>query len=181
MTKELLPLRLVAARAEHAAAWMRWRNEAASRRFNPLLPLTVEELARRLSSYYGSDLADRARAEYRWMVQFGDEVVGTVSASNVSWAMGYIEIGYMLAESHQGQGLGTRAVRLLVDKLFRETDLHRIFATVSVENEPSCRLLARLGFAREGTLREHYLIQGRRIDEAVYGLLRHEWKRNRDE
>jgi ribosomal-protein-alanine N-acetyltransferase len=177
MSKEMRPLRLVAARAEHAPAWMRWRNEAASRRFNPLLPLTVEELARRLSSYYGSNLKDRTRAEYRWMVQFGDEVVGTVSASNASWSMGYVEIGYMLAASHQGQGLGTRAVRLLVDKLFRETDIHRIFATVSVENEPSCRLLTRLGFAHEGTLREHYLIQGRRIDEAVYGLLRHEWKK----
>ncbi|HEX8853038.1 MAG TPA: GNAT family protein [Pyrinomonadaceae bacterium] len=181
MTKQTLPLSLVAARPEHAAAWMRWRNEPASRRFNPLLPLTVEELARRLASYYGSDLHDRTRAEYRWMVQLGAEVVGTVSASNASWAMGYVEIGYMLAETHQGRGLGTRSVRLLIEKLFRETDLHRIFATVSIENEPSCRLLERLGFAREGTLREHYLIQGRRIDEAVYGLLRHEWEQKRDE
>ncbi len=176
MTRETIPLRLIPVKPEHAAAWMRWRNETASQRFNPLLQLTLEELAQRLSSYYGSDLTDRTRAEYRWIVQLGDEPVGTVSAMNPSWHMGYVEIGYMLAESHQGRGLGTRAVALLVEKLFRETELHRVFGTVSVENIASIKLLERLGFVREGVLRQHFLIQGRRIDEVVYGLLRHEWK-----
>jgi ribosomal-protein-alanine N-acetyltransferase len=113
------------------------------------------------------------------MVQLGDEVIGTLSAMNPSWGMGYIEIGYMLAASHHGRGLGTRAVALLVAKLFRETELYRIFATISVENIASIKLLERLGFIREGVLREHYLIQGRRVDEAIYGLLRHEWEESR--
>ena len=176
MPVETPPLRLIRALPEHAAAWMRWRGEDDSRRFNPLLPLSLEELARRLAGYYGSDLRDRTRAEYRWMIEFGDEVIGTVSAMNPSWTMGYIEIGYMLAASHHGRGLGTRAVALLVEKLFRETDVHRIFATISVENVVSLKLLERLGFVREGVLREHYLIGGRRVDEALYGLLRREWK-----
>ncbi len=169
-------LRLVPARAEHAPLWHRWRGEPASQRFNPLFPLTVEELERRLRTYWSSDLADRRRTEYRWMVEVDGEVVGTVSAMNASRGMGYVEIGYMLAESHQRRGLGTRAVALLVEKLFRETDLHRVYAVVSVENAASIRLLERLGFTREGVMREHYLIQGRRVDEIIYGLLRHEWE-----
>lgn len=163
-------------RAEHAPLWHRWRAEAASQRFNPLFSLTVDDLARRLTDYYGSDLSDRRRAGYRWMVALGDEVIGTVSAMNPSWSMGYVEIGYMLAEAFQGRGHVTRTVALLVDKLFRETDLHRVFATVSVENAASIRLLERLGFTREGLMREHYLIQGRRIDEVIFGVLRHEWE-----
>lgn len=163
-------------RAEHAPLWQSWRAESASQRFNPLFPLTTEDLVRRLKDYYGSDLSDRRRSAYRWMVALGDEVIGTVSAMNPSWSMGYIEIGYMLAERHHGHGHGTRAVALLTDKLFRETDLHRVYATVSVENAASMRLLERLGFMREGMMREHYLIQGRRVDEVIFGVLRREWE-----
>jgi len=110
------------------------------------------------------------------MVELGGDVIGTVSAMNPSWAMGYVEIGYMFGERYHGRGHGTRAVTLFVEKIFRETDLHRVYATVSVENTASIRLLERLGFTREGIMRQHYLIQGRRIDEIIFGLLRHEWK-----
>jgi ribosomal-protein-alanine N-acetyltransferase len=89
--------------------------------------------------------------------------------------MGYSEIGYMLSESHQGRGLGTAAVSLFVAKIFRESSLDRLFATISVENAASIRLVTRLGFTREGLLREHFLIEGRRVDELVYGILRREW------
>ncbi|HYP53066.1 MAG TPA: GNAT family protein [Pyrinomonadaceae bacterium] len=170
------PLRLLPMRAEHAAAWLRWREQAASQRFNPLLHLPVEHLARRLAAVCTSDLRDRARGEYRWLVAEGDEPAGTVAATNVSWGMGYAEISYMLDEARHGRGLGTRAVALLVDKLFRETDLQRLYALISPENTPSLRIVERLGFTREGLMREHYLIQGRRVDELVYGLLRREWK-----
>ncbi len=177
--REAASLGLVAARPEYAALWHAWRSERASQRFNPLFPLSVEELARRLANYIGSDLSDRRRPEFRWMVEADGIIVGTVSAMNPSWNMGYVEIGYMLGEQYHGRGFGTRAVSLLVDKIFRETNLHRIYAMVSVENEPSIRLLTRLGFAREGMMREHYLIQGRRIDEIIFGLLRHEWNANK--
>ena len=174
--RDATQVRLVPALPRHAALWHGWREEAASQRFNPLFRLTVEDLEKRLRSYCASDLTDRRRTEYRWMVEANDQVVGTVSAVNPSWSMGYVEIGYMLAEEHHGRGLGTRAVALLVEKLFGETKLHRVYATVSVENLASIRLLERLGFRREGVMREHYLIQGRRVDEVIYGLLRHEWE-----
>jgi ribosomal-protein-alanine N-acetyltransferase len=168
-------LRLVATHARYAALWRLWRAESATQRFNPLHPLPVEALAERLTYHGAGHLRDRSRYDFRWMVAYGAEVIGTVSVSHVSWGMGYAEIGYMLAESHHGRGLGTRAVALLVDKLFGETELERIYALVASENTPSCRLLERLGFTREGLMREHYVIQGARVDEVVYGLLRREW------
>ena len=170
-------VRLLPMRAEHAAEWLRWREQAASQRFNPLLHLPVEHLARRLTVACTSDLKDRTRSEYRWLVSAGGRPVGTVAATNVSWGMGYAELSYMLDEAHHGRGLGTRAVSLFVEKLFRETGLHRLYALISPENVPSARLVERLGFTLEGRMREHYIIQGRRVDELVYGLLRHEWKK----
>jgi len=167
-------IRLVAARPNHAEAWFRWRQESISRRFNPILPATVESLAERLSRS-SHDLTNQRANEHRWIIDLRGTPIGTVALVSTSWTMGYSEIGYMLSENHQGRGLGTAAVSLFVDKIFRESSLERLFATISVENEASIRLVTRLGFTREGLLREHFLIEGRRIDELVYGILRREW------
>jgi ribosomal-protein-alanine N-acetyltransferase len=89
--------------------------------------------------------------------------------------MGYGEIGYGLAESHQGKGIATAAVRLLVEKIFRKTNLRRLLAYVHEENIASCRVLEKLGFQEEGVLREHYVINGTAVNEILYGLLKREW------
>lgn len=167
-------LRLIPAGPEHAELWMRWRDEPKAQRFNPLDTVTLAELRMRLTGWDGR-LTDRRREEYRWIVLLGEEPVGTAALMKPAWRMGYGEIGYLISEPYQGQGLGTRAVRLLVTHLFSETPLRRLQALVSVENVASQRLLERLGFALEGTLRQHFVIQGRPIDERVYGMLRSEW------
>ncbi len=178
---DLRAVRLVPIRAEHAAAWREWREQPSSQRFNPLLHFSVEHLTRRILTSCTSDLADRTRSEYRWLVEFGGEHIGTVSIEQPSWRMGYAEIGYMMGEKYHGRGLGGRAVALFVEKLFGETDLHRLYASIAQDNVASRRLAERLGFVREGRLRQHYLIQDRRVDEIVYGLLRHEHQRMRDQ
>ena len=88
--------------------------------------------------------------------------------------MNTAEIGYGVAEEHHRKGIGTNAVRLLVDKVFSETHLRKLFAHVHSGNTASCRLLERIGFKREGVLREHYLVNGMPVDEVFYGLLRRE-------
>jgi ribosomal-protein-alanine N-acetyltransferase len=167
-------LQLVPANASHAQVWWRWRQEESTRRHNPLDDIGPLELASRLS-LIGGDLQDTSFAEYRWMVLLDAVPVGTVSLSRPSWRMGYGEIGYMLAEAYHGRGLGTASVGLFVEKVFRETNLVRLTATISTENVASWRLIERLGFTREGMLRQHYVIQGRRVNEYIYGLLRPEW------
>ena len=169
-----LGLYLIPATPSHAELWWQWRQEEATQRFNPLDPISPKELAARLS-VVGSDLRDPSHMEYRWMVMRNGQAVGTVSLSRPSWRMGYAEIGYMLGEAFQGQGLGTASVRLFVESLFAETKLERLTATICDDNVPSWRLIERLGFLREGLLRQHYIIQGRRVDEYIYGLLRSEW------
>ena len=172
---DLATLRLVPARPEHIPAYLSWRREETMRRFNPLAKAPDDEVAARLLAC-GHDLADRTKDEYRWIVELRGQPVGNVGAKNISRSMRYAEIGYGIGEAYHGRGLGTRAVALMVDKLFRETDFYRLFALISVENIASLRLVERLGFVREGRLREHYEIQGRRVDEIFCGLLRHEWK-----
>jgi ribosomal-protein-alanine N-acetyltransferase len=155
--------------------FIEWRNQPLSVRHNPLKAMSVEEIAQMLSSE-GAELAQlRAHESYRWFISVDGQVVGAVSLKNISHSMGYGEIGYGLAESHHGKGIATAAVRLLVEKIFRETNLRRLLAYVHEENVASCRVLEKLGFQEEGLLREHYVINGAAANEILYGLLKREW------
>ena len=55
---------------------------------------------------------------------------------------------------------------------FAEMGLNRIEATIGPENTRSVNVVERLGFRKEGLLRERFFYGGRRRDELVYGLLR---------
>lgn len=71
------------------------------------------------------------------------------------------------------------ALTALFDFSFGGLNLHRIEADVDPRNGASLALLERLGFAREGYLRERWLIGGGIRDTVLLGLLHHEWKARR--
>ena len=58
---------------------------------------------------------------------------------------------------------------------FEVLDLHRIEADVDPRNAASIRTLERLGFQREGYLRERWQVNGEIQDALFYGLLRPDW------
>ncbi len=171
-------IRLIQPTKAHAALWLSWRQELPTLRYNPIIDSDLVALAQHLDGIDNDLSAQRNR--YRWMIEADGEVVGTVSAGSFSWRMGYGEIGYQLGQAWHGQGIGTRAVALLVDKLFNGTALRRLIALIAVDNEASICLAKRLGFVVEGNLREHYIIQGTPTDELILGLLRTDWEKSID-
>jgi RimJ/RimL family protein N-acetyltransferase len=84
------------------------------------------------------------------------------------------QFGYCLAADARGQGLATRAARLMTGWLFR-LGAARVFVTIVSENEPSAAVARRAGFTYEGTLRAYGVWQGRRQDMDVYAVLPHDW------
>lgn len=83
-----------------------------------------------------------------------------------------LEIGLALLPEHRGHGLGTAAQRLVVDYLFRFTTVHRLEAFTEVENVAEQKALERVGFVREGVMREVFFRDGAWRDTVVYALLR---------
>ncbi|GHT34068.1 N-acetyltransferase [Bacteroidia bacterium] len=61
-------------------------------------------------------------------------------------------VGIMLDTEHQGSGLATEALYLLIDYAFSFLKLHQLYAYVSVSNEPSKALFQRCGFSISGKL-----------------------------
>jgi [ribosomal protein S5]-alanine N-acetyltransferase len=86
------------------------------------------------------------------------------------------EVGYSLRFDAWGRGLMHEALTALVEHGFGALGLHRIEADIDPRNAPSARSLERLGFQREGLLRERWNVGGEVSDSALYGLLAREWR-----
>jgi ribosomal-protein-alanine N-acetyltransferase len=168
-------VKLVPASPEHLDAWIAMRNGPTSQRLLPLDDNNRESLLKRLRES-SSDVTDPLAKNFRWMVEVEGRIAGTVSARELSRFHGRVEVGYMLAEEFIGRGLGTRAVTMMLERLFSIPELHRIWLTTTPENLASQALARKLGFVLEGLLRGHCIVQGQRRDQQVWGLLRPEWE-----
>lgn len=119
-----------------------------------------------------------ARTLFQWGVvePERDTVVGTCTLAQLSIQHRRASIGYALARGAWGRGYVAAALPALLQFAFAELDLHRLDADVDPRNHRSIRALERLGFTREGYLREHYILDGEIQDAVLYGLLRREWE-----
>ena len=88
-----------------------------------------------------------------------------------------MEFGYRLSQDVHRRGFGFEACVLLCDHLFTRVGVRKLVALCVADNEPSWRLMAKLGMQREARLREYTHLDGAWRDEFVYGLLAREWQR----
>jgi len=105
-----------------------------------------------------------------------DTVIATVTLFHVDLEQGRAELGYAMAQESWGQGYMAEALRSLVDYTFNTLNLRRLEADVDPRNGASIRTLERLGFQREGFLRERWHVAGEIQDALFYGLLKREWQ-----
>jgi RimJ/RimL family protein N-acetyltransferase len=114
---------------------------------------------------------------YAWAVaeRDNDRLIGTTTLFSLAGAHRRAEIGYSLVGSHQGRGLAAEALRTAIGHAFGDLGLERIEADVDPRNEKSWQLLERLGFRREGLLRDRWRVDGEVCDSYLYGLLRPEY------
>jgi len=85
-----------------------------------------------------------------------------------------MELGYVLAKEHWGQGYVPEAARALIQYAFRTTNVQRIYAPIFAENAKSRRAAEKIGLRFEGVLRSSVEFRGRRWDQAIYAILRAE-------
>jgi|SRR6056297_3110438 len=127
----------------------------------------------------------RAEVEERFEEQNGgtaflvcrdEEPVGRVRLVDVDETWGNAELTCYVAPDAQGRGFATEACELVVDYGFDYRPITKVTARVFESNEASRALVEKLGFIREGTLRNHVFHGGRELDLHVYGLLESEWR-----
>lgn len=87
-----------------------------------------------------------------------------------------VELGYTLRKESHGKGLATEALKAVINYLFHDLDKHRIVASIDPENEPSLKLVERLGFRKEAHFVKSLFLHGEWVDDVVFALLAEEWK-----
>jgi RimJ/RimL family protein N-acetyltransferase len=100
--------------------------------------------------------------------------LGNVSVWFISRSFKTGEIGYWVRSDATGDGIATEVTRRMLDVAFDELRLHRVILRIAVGNRASERVAEKLGFTREGVLREEIKVRGRWLDHSVWGLLEHE-------
>lgn len=103
------------------------------------------------------------------------QLIGTCTLFQIDEQCSRAELGYLLGSFAWGQGFMREALRAFLSHAFAEMNLRRIEADTDPRNEPSLRLLASLGFVKEGHFRERWVVDGEVSDSAMFGLLRREW------
>lgn len=103
------------------------------------------------------------------------KAIGTCLLFRLEEGSARAELGYALGRAHWGQGLMREALSALLGTAFAAMALRRIEAEVDPRNFQSVRLLRRLGFTKEGLLRQRWVAKGEVKDVEIYGLLRDEW------
>lgn len=84
-------------------------------------------------------------------------------------------LGYVFGAAAWGHGYATETAHAVLQWAFDTLDLNRVQAETDTRNVASARVLEKLGFVREGTLREDCVVNGDVSDSWVFGLLRREW------
>jgi ribosomal-protein-alanine N-acetyltransferase len=114
-------------------------------------------------------------AGVRWAIRARDDgaFAGTCGFNRIVVERGRRgEIAYDLRRAWQGRGVMGQVLPAVMAFGWRRLALHRLEALVTPGNAPSCALLERHGFAREGVLAGYGFWKRRYWDQIVYGLTR---------
>ncbi|EAY71781.1 GCN5-related N-acetyltransferase [Burkholderia dolosa AU0158] len=159
-------------RDEDAQALFAIWSDADAARYLPFLPMTCLDQARNRvtrklrTSANGEDLI--CALELRTT----GEVLGDCALFYADEQCRRAEIGFSLQRNHWGGGYMSEAASALIEHAFGTLNLRRIEADIDPRNVALARLLERLGFIREGLLRERWIVGDDVSDSALYGLLK---------
>ncbi len=138
-------------------------------------PYTVQDGKEFISAMLSAD----ENETFAFAIMVDDKVVGSIGI----FRQGNIhsqtaELGYYIAEEYWGKGIMTEAVKQICEYVFGDSDIIRIYAEPFAYNIASCRVLEKVGFQYEGTLRSNAVKNGKVIDMKMYSLIKEEYYDN---
>ena len=147
-------------------------------RYWSTLPLPDKDAASKLINEIHEGIKRDEMMKWGIALRSSDKLIGSVTLFHIDFPHRRAEIGYAQGRPYWGQGYMQEALTAVLNHAFEILNLHRIEADVDPRNAASVRTLERLGFQREGYLRERWQVNGEIQDAFYYGLLRPDWERN---
>ncbi len=146
-------------------------------RYVPFEPMDADEVASRIGGVWSQTTMGQEGDS----IVLGAELVGTgqvIGDVMLRWDSEIhrrAEIGYVFAPAFGGQGYATEAGHALLHLAFDELGFRRVIARVDSRNQPSVRVVERLGMRLEAHLVENEWFKGEWSDELDFALLESEW------
>jgi RimJ/RimL family protein N-acetyltransferase len=115
-------------------------------------------------------------------INFGVEVkgegvlIGELAMGFISAAHAHYEVGYVFDPAYTGQGYATEGTAMIVELAISGLGAHRVSGRLDARNDPSARVLEKLGMRREAHFIQNEYVKGEWTDELVYAILATEWR-----
>jgi RimJ/RimL family protein N-acetyltransferase len=109
-----------------------------------------------------------------------DRLIGATGLNQVDTRSRQCQFGIFIGDKAEwGKGYGTEATRLITGFAFETLNLNRVWLHVTAENAAGIRAYEKVGYRREGVLRQALYKEGRYQDLVTMAILRDEWDAGR--
>lgn len=132
-----------------------------------------------LAEFFVRSYEERFAMRWGITLQGDDRLIGTCVYNGLDVENRRAELGFDLTPAYWRQGIATEAIHAILLYAFTDMELNRVEAVASPDNVASHALLAKLGFVREGYLRQRVFYRGSFHDDVIYGLLGSEYMHTR--
>lgn len=150
-----------------------WINNPENNRFLHYdIPLRVDKTEKWFDSHLGED------TRYDAVIEADGVPVGTIGLLGIDRKNSKAEYYIAMGETeYKGKGVAKEASRLILEYGFETLGLNRIYLFTEIENKAAQKLFERVGFVKEGVIRQDIVSHGRYVDRIAYGFLRKDWER----
>jgi ribosomal-protein-serine acetyltransferase len=147
----------------HLREWLPWVDQMRS----------VEDFRKYINS---SKQRYASHTEMGYVILINYVMVGRIGLYNIDVFNKSASIGYWLGKEWEGKGIITRCCKAVIDEGFKRLKLNRIEIRAAVENFKSQAIPQRLGFKKEGIIRQGEFVNNQFVDLYVYSMLKDEWE-----
>lgn len=135
----------------------------------------------RVEARFRKSIEGHDRDSHRFMIDHEKDgavrTIGMVQYGRMHPRARNVQIDVLIGEPDcREAGFGTDALRAMLKHLFEDQRANRVWHTMRAANARAMGAAEKLGFTKEGVLRQHDWLEGQLVDVVVYGMLASEWR-----
>lgn len=131
--------------------------------------------------WFDNYMSNRSSTVRCAIVDSKDVIIGLISLTSINSINQSAQLHIMIGDcENQGKGIGTIAIKGMVEHAFNNLNLHRIELLVLESNKRAQRVYEKVGFKREGIKRKAVYKSSRFIDLYLYAILREDYDISND-
>ncbi|MFW9988753.1 MAG: GNAT family N-acetyltransferase [Candidatus Odinarchaeota archaeon] len=159
---------------EHINLYTKWMNDPQIRKYERnKFPQTVEDVKK---SFEPKNQDVKEELFFEIMHNNDKKPIGYIGFPHIHWFTRNANIFYLVGDTNYwGQNIATEAVKLTVNYGFSELNLHKITARIFSPNLASRKVVEKIGFKHEITLKKEVYFDGEYVDILEYSIFKEDW------